>query len=162
MRILMLGNSFTFTNNMPQMLADLTGAEVVHHTRGGARLSEQLNPNTRLGNQTQAALQNEQWDYVVLQEMSHGPTRWSWLLHHRGRYHFGRTFYHGSLRLGRGGLILHRRISFDRLIFSRLGRIAYLPSVGDILFIVSHLWWSTPPFSLGYMKTPPIVPLGGV
>ena len=65
MRILMLGNSFTFTNNMPQMLADLTGAEVVHHTRGGARLSEQLNSNTRLGNQTQAALQNEQWDYVV-------------------------------------------------------------------------------------------------
>ena len=43
MRILMLGNSFIFTNNMPQMLADLTGAEVVHHTRGGARLSEQLN-----------------------------------------------------------------------------------------------------------------------
>ena len=73
MRILMLGNSFTFTNNMPQMLADLTGAEVVHHTRGGARLSEQLNPNTRLGSQTQAALQNEKWGYVVLQEMSHGP-----------------------------------------------------------------------------------------
>ena len=48
MRILMLGNSFTFTNHMPQMLANLTGAEVVHHTRGGARLSEQLNPNTRL------------------------------------------------------------------------------------------------------------------
>ena len=56
MRILMLGNSFTFTNNMPQMLAELTGAEVVHHTRGGARLSEQLNPNTRLGSRTQAAL----------------------------------------------------------------------------------------------------------
>ena len=74
MRILMLGNSFIFTNNMPQMLADLTGAEVVHHTRGGARLSEQLNPSTRLGSQTQAALQKEKWDYVVLQEMSHGPT----------------------------------------------------------------------------------------
>ncbi len=73
MRILMLGNSFIFTNNMPQMLADLTEAEVVHHTRGGARLSEQLNPNTKLGSQTQAALQNEQWDYVVLQEMSYGP-----------------------------------------------------------------------------------------
>ena len=73
MRILMLGNSFTSTNNMPEMLADLTGAEVVHHTRGGARLSEQLNPNTRLGSQTQAVLQKEKWDYVVLQEMSHGP-----------------------------------------------------------------------------------------
>ena len=73
MRILMLGNSFTSTNNMPKMLAELTGAEVVHHTRGGARLSEQLNPHTRLGSQTQAALQKEKWDYVVLQEMSHGP-----------------------------------------------------------------------------------------
>ena len=73
MRILMLGNSFTFTNHMPQMLADLTGAEVTHHARGGARLSEQLNPNTKLGGRTQAALQNEKWDYVVLQEMSHGP-----------------------------------------------------------------------------------------
>ena len=73
MRILMLGNSFTFTNNMPQMLAYLIGAEVVHHTRGGTRLSEQLNPNTRLGSQTQAVLQKEKWDYVVLQEMSHGP-----------------------------------------------------------------------------------------
>ncbi len=59
MRILMLGNSFTFTNDMPQMLADLTGAEVVHHTRGGARLSEQLNPNTRLGSRTQVVLQKE-------------------------------------------------------------------------------------------------------
>lgn len=34
MRILMLGNSFTFANDMPVMLAELTGAEVVHHTRG--------------------------------------------------------------------------------------------------------------------------------
>ncbi|RGE65325.1 SGNH/GDSL hydrolase family protein [Anaerotruncus colihominis] len=73
MRILMLGNSFTFTNDMPQILADLTGAEVVHHTRGGARLSEQLNPNTKLGSQTQVALAEDRWDYVVLQEMSHGP-----------------------------------------------------------------------------------------
>ena len=73
MRILMLGNSFTFVNHMPQMLADLTGAEVIHHTRGGARLSEHLNPKTRLGAQTQAALRDTHWDYVVLQEMSHGP-----------------------------------------------------------------------------------------
>lgn len=73
MRILMLGNSFTITNHMPQTLAQLTGAEVVHHTRGGARLSEHLNPKTRLGAQTQAALRDEHWTYVVLQEMSNGP-----------------------------------------------------------------------------------------
>ena len=73
MRILLLGNSFIFTNHMPQMLAALTGVEVVHHTRGGARLSEHLNPDTKLGARTQTALREEHWDYVVLQEMSHGP-----------------------------------------------------------------------------------------
>ena len=52
MRILMLGNSFTFANDMPVMLAELTGAEVVQHTRGGARLSEHLNPSTKLGAKT--------------------------------------------------------------------------------------------------------------
>lgn len=69
----MLGNSFTFTNNMPAALAHLTGAEVVHHTRGGARLAEHLNPSTRMGSRTQAALRDEKWDYVILQEMSNGP-----------------------------------------------------------------------------------------
>jgi len=35
MRILMLGNSFTTANHMPDMLDELTGAEIVQHTRGG-------------------------------------------------------------------------------------------------------------------------------
>lgn len=73
MRILMLGNSFIFTNDLPGVLAGLTGGEVVHHTRGGARLAEQLNPQTGLGARTRAALREERWDYVVLQEMSNGP-----------------------------------------------------------------------------------------
>ena len=73
MRILMLGNSFTFYNDMPSTLADLIGAEVIAHTRGGARLSEHLNPDTQMGAKTLAALENEAWDYVVLQEMSNGP-----------------------------------------------------------------------------------------
>ncbi len=69
----MLGNSFTSTNDLPSLLADLTGAEVVAHTRSGARLAEHLNPKTKSGQRTQAALEQEQWDYVVLQEMSNGP-----------------------------------------------------------------------------------------
>ena len=67
MRILMLGNSFTSSNDLPGLLVQLTGARVIAHTRGGARLSEQLNPNTKLGAKTQAALATEPWDYVVLQ-----------------------------------------------------------------------------------------------
>ena len=73
MRILMLGNSFTFYNDMPQMLAELTGAEVTAHTRGGAYLSEHLNPETELGAKTLPALAKDQWDYVILQEQSCNP-----------------------------------------------------------------------------------------
>ena len=50
-----------------------------------------------------------------------------------------RIFYHGSPRLGRGGLIMHRGIGFDRLRLFRLGGLARFPSVGNILFIVNHL-----------------------
>ena len=73
MRILMLGNSYTFTNDLPAMLEQLTGAEVTAHTRGGARLAEQRNLNTQMGAKTLAALEQETWDYVVLQEMSNAP-----------------------------------------------------------------------------------------
>lgn len=40
MRILMLGNSFTFANNIPEALAGLIDVEVVQRTRGGACLAE--------------------------------------------------------------------------------------------------------------------------
>ena len=73
MKILMLGNSFTFYHGMPRLLAALTGAEVVARTRGGAHLSEQLNPETKMGAGTLEALREEKWDYVVLQEQSAGP-----------------------------------------------------------------------------------------
>ena len=75
MRILMLGNSFTSANNLPQLIAKRTGAEVVAHTRGGARLKEHLNPNTKMGAKTLAALKEEPWDFVILQEMSNGPRK---------------------------------------------------------------------------------------
>ena len=40
MRILMLGNSLTSANDLPAQLAELLDADVVAHTRGGARLAE--------------------------------------------------------------------------------------------------------------------------
>lgn len=73
MRILMLGNSFTYFNDMPDLLAALTGWEVVSHTRGGAYLCEHLDPDAELGQKTLPALQNERWDYVVMQDQSRGP-----------------------------------------------------------------------------------------
>ena len=73
MRILLLGNSFTYYHDMPAMLSALSGWEVVAHTRGGAWLDEHLDPALELGAKTLPALQNERWDYVVLQEHSKGP-----------------------------------------------------------------------------------------
>lgn len=76
MRILMLGNSYTFKNNMPETLAQLLDAGIVQHTRGGAGLAEQLNPATALGGLTLEALTTEKWDYVILQEKSNGPVKY--------------------------------------------------------------------------------------
>ena len=73
MKILMLGNSFTFVNDMPNTLGQMLQAEVVSHSKGGARLAGQLNPKSELGAKTKAALENESWDYVILQEYSTGP-----------------------------------------------------------------------------------------
>lgn len=69
----MLGNSFTSANDLPSLLAAETGAKVVAHVRGGARLAEHLNPATSNGKKT-AALFEKRWpDIVVMQEMSTGP-----------------------------------------------------------------------------------------
>jgi len=73
MRILMLGNSFTYFHDMPKMLAAILGEEVVAHTRGGAFLHEHLDPNEELGAKTLKALKEEKWDYVVMQEQSKAP-----------------------------------------------------------------------------------------
>lgn len=73
MRMLLLGNSYIAALHLPEKLAEALSTEVVAHTRGGARLAEQLNEKTKLGSRTQKALKKEKWDYVILQEMSKGP-----------------------------------------------------------------------------------------
>jgi hypothetical protein len=88
-RILMLGNSLTTANGLPTLLSEAMRSEVVVHARGGARLAEHLNPKTRNGARTLAALavapaapavpsatrpaHRPAWDFVVLQEMSNAP-----------------------------------------------------------------------------------------
>lgn len=73
MKILMLGNSFTYYHDMPRILSALTGWDVTAHTRGGAWLDEHLDPSCELGARTLPALREQHWDYVVLQECSYGP-----------------------------------------------------------------------------------------
>ena len=73
MRILMLGNSFTYYNDMPRILAAMLGEEVVSFTRGGAYLSAHLDPADEMYEPTHKALSDEKWDYVILQEQSNAP-----------------------------------------------------------------------------------------
>ncbi len=73
LRILMLGNSFTSFNDLPSKVADVTGGEVVSHTKGGAHLAELYDPDTEVGSSTIEDIEQGTWDYVVLQEMSTVP-----------------------------------------------------------------------------------------
>lgn len=73
MKILMLGNSFTYYNDLPSILSAILPAEVKANTRGGAYLWEHYTEGEMLCEQTQESLKNEKWDYVVLQEQSNAP-----------------------------------------------------------------------------------------
>ena len=72
-RVLMLGNSFTFYNDLPKLLSAMTGWEVKSNTKGGAFLSQQLDESLPLGSECLRLLAEEKWDYVVLQEQSNAP-----------------------------------------------------------------------------------------
>ena len=75
MRILMFGNSFTYYNDMPSILADLLQAEVKALTRGGAKLSEFRDPERETGREAEEILRSGHWDYVILQDQSSRPVR---------------------------------------------------------------------------------------
>lgn len=73
LRIMLIGNSFTYYNSLGAKLKDITHADVVEQTKGAAHISDHLDASSELGAKTQAALDKGPWDYVVIQEMSTTP-----------------------------------------------------------------------------------------
>ncbi|HNP98423.1 MAG TPA: PKD domain-containing protein [Bacteroidia bacterium] len=72
--VLFLGNSYTYVNNLPQLVANMaanTGDSVYYdsHTPGGFTLQQHLNDSTSI-NKIKAG----GWDYIVLQEQSQLPS----------------------------------------------------------------------------------------
>ncbi|MBL7704081.1 MAG: T9SS type A sorting domain-containing protein [Taibaiella sp.] len=72
-RVLFLGNSYTYTNNLPQMLAGLAmsaGDTLVYdsHLPGGYSLESHYNDSASLNK-----ILSDHWDYIVLQEQSQRP-----------------------------------------------------------------------------------------
>ena len=69
-RVLFLGNSYTYANNMPQLLADIansTGKTLIFdiHAPGGYYIAQHLTNTTSL-----AKIASGNWDHVVLQDQS--------------------------------------------------------------------------------------------
>ena len=78
MKILFIGNSFTFYNAMPGFLKRIAYGEgeridVDSVTFGGYRLSLHSDITTEDGKYTDEKLRSEKWDYVVLQGQSAEP-----------------------------------------------------------------------------------------
>ena len=73
MRILFLGNSFTYFHDLPDMVAEMLQAEVGRNLVGGAYLFQHIDPADELCTVTHKLLTEEKWDYVVLQDQSQGP-----------------------------------------------------------------------------------------
>ncbi len=79
MRILWIGNSFTYYNDLPAIfdaLVKAAGKEITTHslTKGGWYLYRHADPEDEVGAKVASALK-EDWDVVVLQEQSFHPIR---------------------------------------------------------------------------------------
>lgn len=81
-RILFVGNSLTFTNDLPQMVQQICkkngiNAQVESVVKGAHTLTRYVHPSPRystdkeLNKQLMSLLKNKKWDYVVLQDQRH-------------------------------------------------------------------------------------------
>lgn len=78
-KILFLGNSFIYTNELPKMFAALAKsggiqADIAEYSDGGYRLELFADPNDPLGSKVQNELMTYKYDYVILQEQSRIPS----------------------------------------------------------------------------------------
>ena len=73
MKVLWVGNSFTFYNDMPTMVRDIAATQnvklsITKFLKGGERFAGHLTNEKLI-----EALQNGGWDYVILQGFSSTP-----------------------------------------------------------------------------------------
>ena len=71
-KILFLGNSFTYFNDLPAQVEKLSGGELICHsiTRGGAYLNAYKTESDELTVRFSGLISENNYDYVVLQEQS--------------------------------------------------------------------------------------------
>lgn len=79
-RILFVGNSFTYYNDLPAMFESVAKAagldiEARMVTKGGWYLNRFADPQDEMGQKLREAYAQEKWDYVVLQDQSFNPAK---------------------------------------------------------------------------------------
>lgn len=73
-KVLMIGNSFTFYNDLPTLLVQQrSGVEAVACTRSSSYLADHASTTDSLGKKTRAAITSGGFDYVVIQAQSTEP-----------------------------------------------------------------------------------------
>jgi hypothetical protein len=77
MKVLFIGNSFTFYNDLPMLLQEMGEGkcECDSITRGAAYLKYYQNPEDELRKKFDDIYPANEWDYVILQEQSSWPSR---------------------------------------------------------------------------------------
>lgn len=75
--VLFIGNSFVYYNDLPAMVQQISGGELVcaSVTKGGAFAHQYADPDHELGARARQALQGGKWDCVVLQDQSCNPAK---------------------------------------------------------------------------------------
>lgn len=76
--ILFIGNSYTYCNDLPSLLKNVTEAEgykvnVSSVTSGGYKLTSFANPEDPKGKEVLAAFEAKKYDFVIIQEQSQRP-----------------------------------------------------------------------------------------
>jgi len=80
MKVLFIGNSYTYFNDLPAMFAEICAAhgvtaEVDSVTRGGYTLRHYLTEGNEKAAEAESKLSENKYDYVVLQEQSVRPAK---------------------------------------------------------------------------------------
>ena len=77
-KILFIGNSYTYVNNLPSVFAEVATAQglsvtVSSVTKGGWTLEKHASPADECGARVMTAFAENKYDYVILQEQSYRP-----------------------------------------------------------------------------------------
>lgn len=77
-RVLFIGNSFTYYNDMPLLFEQLSNdagfdVHAVSVIKGGWYLNQFADPENDMGKELRSVYPRHQWDYIVLQDQSFNP-----------------------------------------------------------------------------------------